>query len=195
MEPTPETPSSALDVAAALLTERPGLDQMQLHKLLYLIQAAHLAWFNTPAFDDEQIQAWMKGPVIRKVAGHYMQFETMPIDRPVSGYPTAVPNRTKWVVKKVVERYGGLDGSTLAKLTKIDGGPWRQIRGDLPDDQPSDREIPTSLIAEFHRRFGVTEPPPLTEAERESAERFFDGDGEALADLFEISTGTRPTIG
>jgi len=34
-----------LDVAAAILEQRPGLTQMQLHKLTYLVQAADLAWF------------------------------------------------------------------------------------------------------------------------------------------------------
>ncbi|HEX9978628.1 MAG TPA: type II toxin-antitoxin system antitoxin SocA domain-containing protein, partial [Acidimicrobiia bacterium] len=65
-----EEPSSALDVAAALIEMRPGPDQMQLHKLLYLVQAAHLAWYGSPAF-RERIEAWRWGPMVRRVAGHY----------------------------------------------------------------------------------------------------------------------------
>ncbi len=45
------------DVAAALIEARPGLDHLQLQNLLYLVQAAHLAWFGEPAF-DEPIEVW-----------------------------------------------------------------------------------------------------------------------------------------
>lgn len=182
--------SNALDVAAAILEQHP-VDQMKLHKLLYFIQAASLAWFGEPAF-DERIEAWTYGPVTRKVAGRYMDFDGEMIARPVSGDSSRLDGRTVWLVGRVIAEFADLSGPALAKLTKQPGSPWRQVRADLPDEDSSNREIPQDLIAGWHRQHGVFPSDP-TEAEVEMARRFFDGSSEALGDLFESVTGVRPT--
>src|SRR5437870_2950056 len=171
---------NALDIAAAIL-ERQSVDQMKLHKLLYFVQAGSLAWFDTPAF-EEPIEAWTYGPVTRKVAGHYMDFDGEPIPGPMGGNAESLDARTAWLVERVLTEYGEMSGPELATLTKRPGTPWREIRADLPDEEPSDREIPRALIADFHRRHGVFPAEP-TSAEEEMASRFFEGDSGALADL------------
>src|SRR5947208_2123639 len=128
---------SAEDVAAAIIETRPGVDQMQLHKLLYLVQAAHLSWLEGPAFSG-RIEAWKWGPVVRGVAGTYMQYESIPIQKPESGRSEQLPTDTRWVVKRVVEEFGNLSGPDLARITKDrEGSPWRAARGDLPEGEPS----------------------------------------------------------
>jgi uncharacterized phage-associated protein len=162
---------SAIDVAAAIITRHPGLDQMQLHKLLYLIQAAFLSWFGDKAF-NERIEAWTWGPMTRGVAGHYMQYDRQLIDKPNGGDPTQLGPRLSWTVDEILRKYGDFDGPALALLTKAPGSPWVETRGDLPGDAVSDREIPTTLIQAWHRRHGVT------------LERFLGGDDDAFAALF-----------
>lgn len=187
-----DTERSARDVAAAILTLHPGLDQMQLHKLLYLTQAASLAWFEEPAFED-RIEAWMYGPMVRGVAGTYMEFGDQPIERPINGDPEYLSKRVRWVVERVLEEFGDLGGPALAKLTKQAGTPWRITRGDLADGARSDREIPQETIAEFHRLNGVLRSTPSA-AEMALARRFFEGDDAALEELFEAATGARATV-
>lgn len=185
---------SALDVAAAVIEARPGLDQMQLHKLLYLVQAASLAWFQEPAY-VEPIEAWKRGPVTRRVAGHYKSFSYHPIETPVSGDSSVLTQRVRWVVERITEEYGDFSGSVLAAILKGAGSPWQQARGDLPIDADSDVEIPQSLMAEYHRHRGLPTRSDPTAAETALAQRFFDGDDDAMADLFEQSTGVRPSAG
>ena len=43
---------------------------LKLQKMLYYQQGFHLAYFGTPLFDDE-IEAWMYGPVVPSVYNHY----------------------------------------------------------------------------------------------------------------------------
>ena len=183
---------SAVDVAAALIKSRPGIDQMQLHKLLYLVQASSLAWFDTPAY-EEAIEAWIYGPVTRTVAGHYKQYGNQPIERPASGDEAKLSKRTKWIVGQVVNEFGDLDGFTLADLLKQPEGPWHTTRRDLPEEASSDREIPLKVIADYHRVHGIVPEEPTPE-ENGLAQRFFDGDDEALAELFETSTGVRTRL-
>ncbi len=165
---------------------------MKLHKLAYFVQAGSLAFFDVAAF-NEPIEAWKYGPMVRTMAGHYMQFEGNPIPGPVAGSSGNLDERTSWIVDRVLAEYGDLTGPELAKLTKGPGSPWRQVRGDLPPEEPSDLEIPQPLIGDFHRTHGVFPADPTPE-ENALAQRFFDGDDEALADLTERVTGIRATV-
>lgn len=46
------------------------MTNMKLQKMLYYQQGFHLAYFNTPLFDDE-IEAWMYGPVVPAMYDRY----------------------------------------------------------------------------------------------------------------------------
>lgn len=46
------------------------MSNMKLQKMLYYQQGFHLAYFNTPLF-DEDIEAWMYGPVVPSVYSYY----------------------------------------------------------------------------------------------------------------------------
>lgn len=184
---TSATPLAAVDVAAALITRRPGLDQMQLHKLLYLTQAAHLVWYGEPAF-GERIEAWKWGPVVRTVAGHYRRLGATPITGPVSGDDRMITDRVALVLDKIVEVYGEMSGPDLARLVKGDESPWRQVWGDLPDDAVSQREIPLLLISDYYRERGVL-PVDGTDSERAAVARFLrSGDPDTLRVLFAVAT-------
>lgn len=51
-------------------TGRELMTNMKLQKMLYYQQGFHLAYFNTPLFDDE-IEAWMYGPVVPTMYDRY----------------------------------------------------------------------------------------------------------------------------
>jgi uncharacterized phage-associated protein len=185
------TTDSAFDVAAALIEQHPGLDQMQLHKLLYLTQAASLAWFDTELF-DQPIEAWTWGPVVRGVAGHYKRHKNGPISAPESGDSSRISARARGIVERILQDFGHLPGPRLAKLVKGPGTPWRESRGALPSDAASDIVIPLPLIREYHRTHGLIARSP-TEAVMHLAQRFLDGDREeSLIDLMKAATGQRP---
>lgn len=183
--------ASAVDVAAAVLERLPGIDQMQLHKLLYFVQAASLAWFGRPAF-SERIEAWQYGPVVLKVAGLYMDFDSAPIPEPIGGRSQALERRLIWIVERVLAEFGARSGPELARLAKVDHGPWRTARGDLGSEAPSDIEITPDAMREFHRRFGLDVDQGLSPEEHALAERFLTGDREGLDLLVESVLGVKP---
>jgi uncharacterized phage-associated protein len=190
---TTTAPAKAADLAADILQLHPGLDQMQLHKLLYLVQAANLAWFHEPAFSD-RIEAWQYGPMVMDtMRGRYNSYGKKSIPAPNGGDPDAVPSRTHWVVEQVVTKYAEFSGPALAKMVKDAGSPWRAVRGDLPDDAPSQDEISVEMIETWHSTHGVTLERP-TMAEQKLAQKFFDGDDEALGELLEAVTGHKATV-
>lgn len=82
----------ALDIAYKLLASAKNtaggelMSNLKLQKMLYYEQGFHLAKFNTPLFDEE-IEAWMYGPVVPAVYNHFhphgasgISFEGEPIE-------------------------------------------------------------------------------------------------------------------
>ena len=55
------------------------MSNLKLQKMLYYEQGFHLAYFDTPLFEDE-IEAWMYGPVIPAVYEHFRSSGRQGID-------------------------------------------------------------------------------------------------------------------
>lgn len=184
-----DTPPSAEDVAAALITAHPGITQMQLHKMLYLVQAAHLAWYGSPAF-KERIEAWRWGPIVRTIAGHYKHFGKQPIMKPESGNPDTISPKTHRIVQHIVARFGDVDAFDLADTTKVDGSPWKTVWGDRGENDSSQEEIPVVMIANFHRKHGLAMDTP-TDEELPTYQRLIAGDRDAISELLQRAVAAR----
>lgn len=107
---------SAHDVAAVLRERLPGLAGLKLHKLLYYVQAHHLAAVDEPLF-GESVMAWDKGPVVAAVWTAEKSGEAAPPRRELTGGQLNI-------VDYVVSRYGGLPGPDLMHMTHGEA-PWK----------------------------------------------------------------------
>lgn len=113
MNHAPTAASSAFAIARELKRRRRKLRPLRLHKLLFFIQAEHLAWYGVPAFSEE-IQAWKKGPVVADVWRK----------SPAPGAELlSIPESTGNVISSVLARFAGEGGSSLMDLTH-EAGPW-----------------------------------------------------------------------
>lgn len=108
--------SSAFAIADELLNRSRRLSKLKLHKLLFFIQAEHLAWYGAPAF-SESIEAWKNGPVVADV-WH---------DRPSRGARSrSIPQDLDDVMRSVVARFRGKSGKDLVALVHEEG-PWVEV--------------------------------------------------------------------
>lgn len=99
------------------------MSNMKLQKMLYYQQGFHLAYFGTPLFDDD-IEAWMYGPVVPKVYEEYKAF----------GHQGIEPNRTQEFVfeneienslfNEVCKVYGAYSAVGLMNMTHEET-PWK----------------------------------------------------------------------
>lgn len=115
-----------LDIANKLLSmsESCGdfMTNMKLQKMLYYQQGYHLALFDTPLFDDE-IEAWMYGPVVPCVYEEYK----------VNGnniiYPDREPiqlgNKEEALFEEVFRIYDIYSATGLMNLTHSEA-PWKK---------------------------------------------------------------------
>lgn len=179
---------TALDCAAAIIVRQHEagrrIDKMQLQKLLYLVQGAHMAWFGEKAFNGS-FRAYRYGPVERGVERTYSSAApgSDPLPGPRGGDPTRLPATVSDTVDAILDRFGNWSGPDLERFTKAAGSPWHQARGDRPPDEASSETIRDEAMLPWFGRHGVFPPRELTPQERELLERAAAGDAEALAAL------------
>lgn len=113
--------ASAADIAAVFRVDLPGLTHHRLHKLFYLAQGHHLAWFDEPLFADE-VAAWDNGPIVPALWRR---------DLPEPGF-RGLPNKILNTVGYTASRYGKLHRVDLETLTRAQQ-PWVEAnRGRQP---------------------------------------------------------------
>ena len=126
----------AIDVAQYIFTEYKSLsgkaiDEMKLHKLLYLAQRESLAITNEPMF-EENFEGWKYGPVCREVRGYYTE------DGMSSDDIREISNEEKYIVKNVVLQYGAYASWKLSELSHKEIS-WQNARVGIPEGQYGDR--------------------------------------------------------
>lgn len=153
---------SANEVASVVLARSgPWMDSMRLQKLLYYVQAWHLAVTDEPLF-PERIKAWRDGPVVPQV---WHERKDRSSRRAAVQYADSVEldETTSDLIDLVLAAYGSMSGEELGALTHVEQ-PWREARGDLPEDAESQAVISLPSMARYyrtHRRLGGRTAPDL----------------------------------
>jgi uncharacterized phage-associated protein len=140
---------SADDVAEVILARSgPWTDAMRLQKLLYYVQAWHLAVTDEPLF-PEKFKAFKDGPVVPQV-WHLRK------DRATRSAAAQDPEKivldelTSNLIDLVIASYGSMSGEELSALTHVEQ-PWLEARGNLPSDAPSNAPLRVDSMAKFYR--------------------------------------------
>ena len=113
------------------------VSNLELQKYLYYAQGWFLAIYDEPLFDEE-LQAWIHGPVhpatYRRFKHNSWNSIGDKVERP------ELDETIQSHLREVYEAYGRFSGWDLERMTH-DEGPWREARGDLPDDEGSSEVI------------------------------------------------------
>ena len=129
-----------------------NMDQMKMHKMMYLSQRESLMIYKYPLFDDE-FQAWKYGPVLTVVRTEYMN------NNPFSGEYGELCEREEKLVNSVFERYDQYTSWELSTLSHAEYS-WNQARKGLKMNEQGHTKLSLSAIKvdatrEFLRREGV----------------------------------------
>lgn len=102
------------------------IDEMKLHKLLYLTQRESLAIMDEPLF-KESFEGWKFGPVCREVRGDYSNDGMVVETRPISA-------ESAYIVKNIIEQYGSIESWKLSELTHKEVS-WKNSRKGLAPEE------------------------------------------------------------
>lgn len=121
---------NVLDIANKLLWNAESssggeelMTNMKLQKMLYYQQGFHLAYFGTPLF-EEDIEAWMYGPVVPTVYDHFKEFGRKGIAPDKESKFTFKDKKEEALFNEVCKIYGNYSAVGLMNMTHSES-PWK----------------------------------------------------------------------
>jgi uncharacterized phage-associated protein len=147
-------------LADYLIAKNGSMSHLKLQKLLYYVQAWHLAILDDSIVED-QFRAWMHGPVSTKV-WHHFKSANSPVFNAVKIDPKAAKNalgETRRILKPeqlsliddVETEYGKLNAYELEAQTHSEA-PWLNARAGTAPDESSNAIITKEAMKKFYRQ-------------------------------------------
>lgn len=132
---------------------RTPLNVLKLHKLVYYVQAWHLAFTGNRMFNGN-FQAWVHGPVSRALYDRYpdkAMYSTVAVSDLEAGFhPGVLSDVQRAHIDSVLEVYGDLAGYQLEEMTHNEA-PWIEARNGIPPTARSEAIISDDTMREFYR--------------------------------------------
>ena len=120
-------------------------EPLKLQKLLYLSQGFSYAFHDHELFEDE-IEAWVHGPVVPSVYREYSIFKYNPIN--INYEIPELDEETLDTLNYVKDNFSKYDSKFLEEMTH-NQEPWILSRSGLDPDERSDKTIPKSALANY----------------------------------------------
>ena len=120
-------------------------EPLKLQKLLYLAQGYSYAFYDEPSF-EEDMEAWVHGPVVTSVYHEYKDYKFNPI--PISYELIKFDEQALSVLNYVKNKFAKYDGKFLEEMTH-NQEPWILSREGLDPDERSDKTISKQNIANY----------------------------------------------
>lgn len=115
------------------------IDEMKMHKLLYLAQRETYAVLGKPLF-KEDMEGWKYGPVSPEVRAYLTADGIAAKTEPVSA-------ESAYIINNVIEEYGAYESWKLSEITHQESS-WRRARKGLSDTDPGNTPLEKSAIQE-----------------------------------------------
>lgn len=140
---------SVLDVARYILEKRSEMTAMKLQKLVYYAQCWSLVWDETPLF-DENIEAWMNGPVCPDLYRVHRGKFKVGIDD-IDGDSDRLDDEAKATIDAILDFYADHSAQWLSDLSHLED-PWNLAR-ERADVAPADKSDEIITHADMHEYY------------------------------------------
>lgn len=143
------------DIARYILATTGKMSHLKLQKLLYYIDAWHLAFFDQPLF-EESFEAWLHGPVLRPVWNEYRDVSILHNEIPpennaiVHTVTEALLPEQVEMISDVLAEYGDKTAYHLECLTHAEK-PWVEARQGVPDGSSSSNVISKEMTRRYYQ--------------------------------------------
>lgn len=149
---------TADDLADYILAKCGPVSHLKLHKLLYYVEAWHLALFEK-AILNEDFEAWLHGPVVRRIFARFrnrgiLAFDDVPVpDAQLAEIIAKVerqlsPDQVD-LIADVLGEYGNKSGYHLECLTHSEQ-PWIDARKGVAPGEASSNKISKETMRNFY---------------------------------------------
>lgn len=119
---------NAIDIAKKIICKTDvehgdTISNLKLQKLLYYMQGFHLAYFNTPFF-NESIEAWTYGPVVPVVFQEFKRYKQQAINPANYQDELELTGEEQRMFDEVYNDYNRFSAVALMNMTH-NKGPWK----------------------------------------------------------------------
>lgn len=140
-------------IVVKLSDGRSALNVLKLHKLVYYVQAWHLAFTGNRMFNGS-FQAWVHGPVSRPLYDRYpdkSMYSTVGLPDLQGGFdPAILTDLERAHIDAVLEVYGDLAGYQLEEMTHNEA-PWIEARNGIAATARSEAIISDETMRDYYR--------------------------------------------
>ncbi len=136
------------------------ITNLKLQKILYYSQAWYLAKNKKTLFEDD-FEAWVHGPVIRRIYGKYRSFGYNPIvensnegetERKIKKYKETFGRGLTNFLKAIIDEYFSQSAWTLERLVHKES-PWIDARAGLNDYELCTNIISKQSMMDYYSKF------------------------------------------
>jgi uncharacterized phage-associated protein len=128
------------------------LNHLKLQKLMYYVQAWHLAFNARPLFPD-RFQAWVHGPVCRALYDRFAStkslYSSIMSSDVLPGSIDRLSDEERCHIDNVLETYAGYSDTQLEEMTHRED-PWVNARAGCPECARCEQEIDEPLMAKYY---------------------------------------------
>ncbi|MGA4485338.1 MULTISPECIES: Panacea domain-containing protein [Bacillus cereus group] len=128
-----------------------AITHLKLQKLVYYAQAWFVTIYPERKLFNEEVEAWIHGPVCRELYYEYRDHGYDEITPLPFLYNQGFEEYELEVLETVWEAYGHLDGKTLEALTHSED-PWLNVRKGYREDEYCTNVISTESMIEFYSK-------------------------------------------
>lgn len=134
------------------------MSHLKLQKLLYYVQAFHLAYFDGYPLIEDEFEAWLHGPVSKKVYDKVRDFAVLYNDIEFTGDGEGIIATVKHrlsseqltLIDDVLKEYSTLTGTQLENLTHSEA-PWINARKECGFGDACRVIIPKTEMASYYK--------------------------------------------
>lgn len=142
-------------VITSVINSGENLSNLKLQKLLYYVQAWHLAFEGAPLF-HEKFEAWVHGPVSRVIfdrfSGSKSLYSDIGLPDVQEGFsPGVLSQEQREHIDRVLSVYGKFSGPQLEDMTHRED-PWVFARNGYQPWDRCTREIDETQMAEYYKQ-------------------------------------------
>lgn len=147
------------ELANYILAKVGPMNHLKLQKLLYYVEAYHLAYFDTSIIDDD-FEAWLHGPVSRKIWDHMKESANIydlincPEDKNdiANDFKNTITEDQLGLINDVLEEYGKESSYRLECMTH-DEDPWKKAREGYAPGDKCEAIIDKGLMQKFYKQY------------------------------------------
>lgn len=134
-----------------LAEDRTRLNHLKLQKLVYYVQAWHLAFYKVPLFNG-RFQAWVHGPVSRHLYDRFqgkLLYSSVTSRDVVTDPNLQLSEQERAHVDSVLEVYAGYTDTQLEEMTHREA-PWIEARQGYGPSQRCERDISEATMRTYY---------------------------------------------